>query len=131
MAAVDCDPDVLVNEACCLIQLPWRTRQAIRILNWCAFLNGQTMDCDPQALVIAASNFTNRLSAAQMDGIETYLSCQIASGGGGGGENRVFVGSYGGNPPPFSPTTSTATADDTDPPFNHWVWNGSTWGPPY
>lgn len=126
--AISCDPDVLVNEACCFIDMSWKTRQAIRILNWCAFLNSQTMDCDPQSLVVAASAFMAKLSQAQMDGIETYLSCQIAnSGGGGGGLTEVYNGNYGGASPPIVPTAPAAIADDLDSPYKHWIWNGSAW----
>jgi len=126
---VTCDPDVLVNSACCFIDMPWRTRQAIRILNWCAFINSTTMDCDPQSLVIAASNFMSRFSAAQMDGIETYLSCQVANGGGSstGLKAQYYNGHYGGSAPGIVPTVSAATADDLDSPYKHWVWNGATW----
>lgn len=130
--AINCDPDVLVNEACCFIAMPWKTRAAIRILNWCAFLNGQTMDCDAQSLVVAASDFASRLSAAQMDGIEAYISCQIANAGGGSGSLvQYFNGHYGGGPPNVIPTAASATADDLDDPYNHWIWNGSVWGPPF
>jgi len=130
MATISCDPNVLVNSACCFTDMSWRTRQAIRILNWCAFLNSTPMDCNPQALVIAASDFINRLSAAQMDGIETYLSCQVASGGGGGGAAthvQYFNGHYAGAAPGIVPTETAAIADDLDSPYKHWVWNGAAW----
>jgi len=81
-------------------------------------------------LSIAAACFTAALSAAQLDAIETMLSCQIASGGGGGGSAvRVFSGHYAGGTPTDTPTASAAIAYDLDSPFNTWHWYGSAWGP--
>lgn len=126
---ITCTPQSLAIDASAFVNLSWRTRQAIRILNWCAFLNGETMDCSPQALAIAASCFTQCLGAAQLDAIETYLSCQIANGGGGGGATQVFIGDYSGGEPNFTPTVTPAVAFDnsTLEPYDMWVWNGSAW----
>lgn len=129
--AVECTPESLINAACCFVDMGWSTRQAIRILNYCAFLNGTTMNCSPQSLANAARCFQSCLTAGQLDAVETYLSCQIANsgGGGGGGATQVFLGNYGGVAPGFSPTTSPVIAFDTStgPPYTMWVWNGSAW----
>jgi hypothetical protein len=129
--AITCTPEALVNAACCFYDLPWDVRKAIRIINYCAFLNGETMECTPTALAYEARCFADCLSSAQLDAIETYLSCQIANGTGGGAAQRVFNGHYGGGTPTQTPVVDSAIADDLDEPFNHWVWDGTTWGPPY
>lgn len=128
--AITCTPESLVNAACCFVDMGWTTRQAIRILNWCALLNGDTMNCSPQELANAARCFQACLSASQLDAVETYLSCQIANnGGGGGGATQVFIDDYSGAEPGFTPTTSPVIAFDTStgPPYDMWVWNGSSW----
>lgn len=89
------------------------------------------MTCTPEALAAAARAFVGSLSAAQLDAIETFLSCQIANSGGGGGggsgEQQVFVGHYGGNEPTETPTASAAIGIDEDSPNNIWKWNGINW----
>lgn len=85
------------------------------------------MTCTPAFLANAARCFAGALSAGQMDGIETYLSCQIANSGGGGGAVQVFSGNYGGAAPGDVPTTSAAFAYDLDNPFTQWVWDGAAW----
>lgn len=88
------------------------------------------MDCSPQALAIAAACFTQCLGAAQLDAIETYLSCQIAnSGGGGGGGTQVYISNYGGVAPVFVPLITPSIAFDTStgPPYQMWTYNGSAW----
>ena len=125
--AITCTPENLADVASCWNYLPWRTRQAIRIINWCAFLNGTTMTCTPEALANEARCFVASLSAGQLDAIETYLSCQIANAGGGGGDPQVFSGNYAGAAPPDVPTTSAAFAYDLDSPYDTWVWNGAAW----
>lgn len=45
----------------------------------------------------------------------------------GGGSSVLFQGHYGGNAPPFTPTTSPVIARDLDAPFVTWWFNGSSW----
>lgn len=128
--AITCTPEALVNAACCFYDLPWDVRKAIRIINYCAFLNGESMTCTPTALAYEARCFADCLSSAQLDAIETYLSCQIANAGGGEGSLvQVFSGNYGGGTPTQTPTSPAAVAYDLDSPFNFWHWDGAAWGP--
>lgn len=83
---VTCTPEALAEASTCFLDLPWRTRQAIRVYLLCAYINGDTVDCDPNALATAATCYLASLSAAQLDAIETYLLCQLASAPAGGGD---------------------------------------------
>ena len=122
---ITCTPDSLAEAAKCFMDIPWSTRQAIRILNYCAYLNGESMTCTPENLANLARCFAAGLSAGQMDAIETYLSCQIANAGAGGG-TQVFSGNYGGAAPGDVPT-GAAVAYDLDAPFDFWTWDGAAW----
>lgn len=124
---ISCDPEDLASASKCFLQLPWLTRKAIRIYLLCAALNGETVDCDPAALASAAKCFLSKLSAAQMDSIETYLLCSFA--GGGGALQEVFSGNYGGGVPTDTPLGSAAVAYDLDAPNDVWYWDGAAWGP--
>lgn len=125
---VTCTAASLASAAKCYEHLSWDIRKAIRILNYCAFLNGTTMTCTPQALAVLAACFKSSLSTNQLDAIETYLSCQIANSGGGSGSLvQVFKGNYGGVAPTDTPTASAAVAYDLDAPNREWYWTGSAW----
>lgn len=124
--AITCTPTELAQLAEKYVDMEWSVRQAIRILNWCAFLNGTPMVCDPKLLINEARNFYTCLNAAQLDAIETYLSCRIANAGGGGAV-QVFNGNYGGGPPTQTPSSSAAIAYDLDSPFTQFTWSGTSW----
>ena len=129
MPEITCTPEALAAAAEDYVGMEWAVRKAIRILLWCNFINGVPMVCNPRELVNAARCFYTCLSVPQLDAIETYLVCQIASGGGGiPGSTQVFSGNYGGIAPEITPTTPAAVAYDLDSPFNFWTWNGTAWG---
>ena len=53
-----------------------------------------------------------------------YMLAQLLSGNTVGG--FVFAGNYGGNQPPFSPTTAGAVAIDSIT-GRQWQWSGGAW----
>jgi hypothetical protein len=61
------------------------------------------------------------------DAIRVLLAKILLGGGGGGGAPAgIPNGHYGGNPPPFTPTTSGANAIDVDT-GRIWWWYSGTW----
>jgi hypothetical protein len=76
---VTCTPDNLAELAKCYVYLPARIRKAIRILNYCAFLNSSVVECDPDVQAAEAKCFAEGLSDGMLDAIETYLLCQMAN----------------------------------------------------
>lgn len=85
------------------------------------------MVCTPNALADAAKCFTG-LSLQQMDAISVMLLCEISTnGGGGGGGSSMTCGSYGGNAPTSTPSSSCAIATDTDSPNKVWIYINGAW----
>ena len=126
--AVSCDPNDLASAAKCFLQGYDRVvLQAMRISLWCAFLNSDSVDCSPESLLEAAKCYLAEMSPEQLDAVETYLACQIATsgGGGGGGTIQVFQ-DHTGSPPgdPTKPALSFPTGGGT---ISQWDVDSQSW----
>lgn len=78
--AISCNPEDLAVAAECFNCVSPRVLKAIRIRLLCAFLNDETMACDPKTLSEEAVKFfSSMMSPGQLDAIEAYLLCQIAN----------------------------------------------------
>jgi hypothetical protein len=83
--AIECDVASLAEAAKCFNSgYDALVLRAMRIVLLCGAINGDTMDCSPDALAELIPCFLNQ-EAGTLDAIETYLVCQLANGGGGGG----------------------------------------------
>lgn len=87
-----------------------------------------TVATDPQSLLSAANCYACYGNGSLADLMELALLSIIANNtnAAGPGAGGVFAGNYGGNPPPFTPTTAAAIATDTST-GRQWNWFNGVW----
>lgn len=132
---ISCEWRSLLDASSGYLPMSPEVRRGIRLLLWCKLLNGQTVECDPKALMSESTLYWSCLTPPQFDSIETMFFCLFVNtcgcGGGGVGQQQVFIGEYGGVAPGITPTATNAVALDKDEGNNVWWWDGTTWGPPF
>lgn len=96
---------------------------AIRIRLLCAIINGETMTCDPTALIDASRCIESCIPAGLMPAVEIYLLCQIANNGTGGGSGGGIEVTCGVIDPVTPPTGACGIYYRTDT-LSLWIYSG-------
>ena len=78
--AVTCNAETLAGLSNCLVEtFSLQELKAIRVYLLCNYLNGVTVETDPQSLATNSRCLLNSMSQGQLDAAETYLLCQIVN----------------------------------------------------
>lgn len=73
-----CDPEALLASAKDFVGLSPKTRKAVIVRLLCAAVDGETMACDVDTLVLEAKCIECAMSEPQMEAVMIVLLCQLA-----------------------------------------------------